>query len=217
MTEKWPDWMAEAFSAPRLAPYLRAARGDAKAAARLYWWNVEVSGALYGPLHCLEVALRNALHRQLTMTYGRDDWWTIAPLNDHGMRIVADARRKCARRRHGEVPADSMVAELSFGFWVSLVSRGDAYDRLLWVPTLHRSFPHYSGRRSPLHDSLWSVVLLRNRIMHHEPVHHRDLAADHAKIYRLLGYVSPVLVKEIQALDRFPAVLARRHRDDASF
>lgn len=93
---------------------------------------------------------------------------------------------------------------------MSLVSRGAAYDRTLWVPALHRAFPFYKGRRQPLHDNLLAMVLLRNRIMHHEPVHHRDLRADHAKIYRLLGYISPRMVKELEALDRVGEVLRRR-------
>ncbi len=46
--------------------------------------------------------------------------------------------------------------------------------------------------------------------MHHEPVHHRHLAADHDTIYRVLGYLSPQLAKEAQAMDRFRVVLAGR-------
>ncbi|WP_203923445.1 hypothetical protein [Rugosimonospora africana] len=77
------------------------------------------------------------------------------------------------------VTADDVVAELQFGFWTSLLSnhRGSQYGRLLWVPTLHRSFPHYHGRRRDLHDNYEAMRLLRNRIMHHEPIHHRDLMA----------------------------------------
>lgn len=208
MIGKLPEWMLCAFSRLRLGRYVSAARGNALVARRLYWWNVEASAALYGSLQCLEVALRNALHQQLTHAYGRDDWWAKAPLNPNGQRLVAKARSKCERR--GVVPAapDSMVAELSFGFWASLVSGGSGYDRLFWVPTVHKAFPHYSGRRDTLYDGLWSLVLLRNRIMHHEPIHHRDLAADHAKIYRMLGYLDPELAKEVQTMDRFPDVLA---------
>jgi hypothetical protein len=209
MSAKLPAWFSQAFSMPRLAPYLRAAGGDVVAAERLYWWNVEISGAFYGPLHCLEVTLRNALHGQLRTRYGRADWWVSAPLNPSGLRVVDEARQKCGRRRPG-ASADDIVAQLSFGFWASLLSAGLSYDRLLWVPTLHRAFPYYSGRRRDLHDNLLTMVLLRNRIMHHEPIHHRDLAADHRKLYRLLGYLSPDSAKQALTLDRVPAVLARR-------
>ncbi|MPY62104.1 hypothetical protein [Streptomyces spongiae] len=209
MTEKLSEWMLRAFSGLRMARYVHAAHGNTVVAGRLYWWNVEASAALYGSLHCLELALRNALHHQLSLAYGRADWWAKAPLNPNGQRLVAKARSKCVRR--GLVPtADDIVAELSFGFWASLVSGGSGYDRLFWVPVLHKAFPHYSGRRDTLYDGLWSLVLLRNRIMHHEPIHHRDLNADHAKIYRVLGYLDPRLAKEAQAMDRFPAVRANK-------
>ncbi|GHA09252.1 hypothetical protein ACFOOM_13030 [Streptomyces echinoruber] len=208
MADRLPDWMLHSLSLPRLKRYIRAARGDARAAVRLYWWNIEASAALYGPLHCLEIALRNRLHHRLETAYGRPDWWTGAPLNARGQRLVAEARAKCARRGSRRVTADDVVAELTFGFWVSLLSSASGYDRYFWVPVLHRAFPHYSGRRDALYDGLSSLVLLRNRVMHHEPVHHRDLAADHDKIYRVLGYLDPELAAEARAMDRFPTVYA---------
>ncbi|MYW82710.1 Abi-like protein [Streptomyces sp. LaPpAH-199] len=214
MADTLPDWMGGAFSGPRMKPYLEASGGDAARACRLYWWNIEVSAALYGPLHCLEVTLRNALHGVLVERYGRADWWEDAPLNANGHRLVTAARAKCERHGKGRraVTADGVVAELSFGFWASLVSKGSRYDRDFWVPAVHKAFPHYSGRRDELYAALWSLVLLRNRIMHHEPVHGSPLAVQHAKIYRVLGYLDPDLVTEIRAMDRFPAVL--RHRGE---
>ncbi|MER6083801.1 hypothetical protein [Streptomyces sp. NPDC001833] len=207
MSNRLPEWMVRDLSLPRLRRYIRAAHGDARAAERLYWWNIEVSAALLGPLHCLELALRNALNNALAGHHGRRDWWAVAPLNERGRRLVDDARRSCERRLSRTTP-DDMVAELSFGFWVSLLSHG--YDRHFWVPVLHSAFPHYRGRRNRLYHDLTSLVLLRNRVMHHEPVHHRHLAADHDTVYRVLGYLSPELVKEAQTMDRFQAVLADR-------
>ncbi len=127
MSAPFSAWMSKALSLPRLDAYARAANGDALAAERLYWWNVQISGAFYGPLHCLEVALRNALHDELRSSYARDDWWTVLSNNRHSQ-----------------------------------------YDRRLWVPCLHRAFPHYRGRRRDLYDNLETMRLFRNRIMHHE-------------------------------------------------
>lgn len=210
MTDNLPEWLAKAFSEPRMATYLAEARGDVTTAMRLYWWNVAASAAFYGPLHCLEVTLRNALHDELAKHHGRPDWWARAPLNRNGLRLVDEARQKCERNGAGAATVDGVVAELSFGFWISLVSGARGYDRGFWVPVTRKAFPHYSGRRADLHDGLLSLVRFRNRIMHHEPVFHRHLAADHAKIYRMLGHLSPELAKEAQAMDRFPAVLAGR-------
>ncbi|ASO18614.1 hypothetical protein FHR81_003022 [Actinoalloteichus hoggarensis] len=104
------------------------------------------------------------------------------------------------------------MAELSLGFWVSLISRGQSYDRTLWVPALHRAFPHYQGKRKVLHDNLTTVRLLRNRIMHHEPVFYRDLRADHMKIKRVLGYISPRMVTLLAVVDRVDEVLCGREQ-----
>ncbi|MEW2397849.1 hypothetical protein [Streptomyces sp. NPDC046862] len=210
MTDNLPEWLAKAFSKPRMATYLTAAGGESTTAMRLYWWNVAASAAFYGPLHCLEVTLRNALHDELARHHGRPDWWSRAPLNRNGIRLVDEAREKCERSGAGTACADGIVAELTFGFWISLISGARGYDRGFWVPVTHKAFPYYSGRRADLHDSLLSLVRFRNRIMHHEPVFHRHLAADHAKIYRVLGHLSPELATEAQAMDRVPALLADR-------
>lgn len=207
------EWMRRAFSEPRLWAYAAATSRDATAAERLYWWNIEISAAFYGPLHCLELALRNALDAELRTAYSPDTWWDVAPLTEAGNRLIAEARDKCLRRGTHRPTVDDIVAQLSFGFSISLLSnsRGSQYDRHLWVPILHRAFPHYHGRRKDLHDKLWAMGLLRNRIMHHEPIHHRDLAADHRKIYQLISLIDPTAAKETSAMDRVPAVLAYRH------
>src|SRR5436309_3203698 len=208
MATPFTAWMCKAFSAPRLGAYAQTTNHDAAAAERLYWWNLEISGAFYGPLHCLEVALRNSLHDELRSMYARDDWWSAASLRPNCLRMVAAARDECAHRPGGPASADDMVAALTFGFWTALLST--SYDRQLWIPCLHRAFPNYRGRRGDLHDNLNAMRLFRNRIVHHEPIHHRDLAADHRKIYRLLNYIDATAAREALAMDRVPIVLAHR-------
>lgn len=213
MTTIGSTWMRQAFSGPRVDSYIRAAGGDVVMATRLYWWNVEVSAAFYGPLHCCELALRNALNDRMRVGFGRADWWTNAPLDPNGRRLVDKVRRRCGQataRQNRLMTADDVVADLSFGFWVSLLSRGRSYDRNFWVPHLHQAFPYYSGPRRVLHRELQAMVLLRNRIMHHEPIHDRPLAEYHAQLYRVLGYISPDVANEAIALDRVPGVLAYR-------
>jgi len=208
MGAELPEWVRRGLSEARIRPYLVATDGSVEAALRLYWWNVSVSEAFYPALHVIEVALRNVLHERLRSTYGRDDWWTRAPLSKHSRLKVDEAVAKCRGRTGGRCGSDDAVAELSFGFWVSLLSR--TYDHSLWVPALHRAFPGYRGRRGQLHDWLLSVVYFRNRIAHHEHIHTRDLAADLAKIRRLLGYFSPDLLVRLDAVDRVAAVLWTR-------
>jgi hypothetical protein len=200
-------WIRDTLSSPRFAPYLAKAGGDVTAALELYWWNVDVSAAFYTSLHCLEMALRNALHQRLIVAYGRPGWWEVAPLPDNGHRKVHDALDKLSTRTR-QSTEDDVVAELTLGFWVSMVS--GVYHRDFWVPHLYKAFPHFRGPRGQLHKDLRTVLLFRNRIMHHEPIHHRHLEADHATILRLLGYLSPGMVKQLEAYDRVGAVLKLR-------
>jgi hypothetical protein len=202
-----PDWIRDVLSPSRFTPYLAAAGGEVGPAVQLYWWNIAVSAAFYAPLHCLEMALRNALHRGLTARYRRTDWWAVVPLRGNGLRMVGDARSKLSSRLQTSC-ADDMVAELSFGFWVSLVS--SAYDRSLWVPCLHKAFSFYRGPRGMLHGDLRTMQLFRNRIMHHEPIHHRHLEADHETAIRLLGFLSPSMVQQLKPYDEVGTVLNQR-------
>lgn len=201
-----PAWVGAVLSRQRFEPYLVAAGGDAGAAVELEWWNLEVAAAFVVPLNRLELALRNALHPVLCTRFRRSDWWYSAPLDENGRRKVAEAKRALVRLQGRPEVADDLVAQLTFGFWISLVS--STYHRTLWVPALHRVFPGVARRE--LHEDLRNVLVLRNRIMHHEPIHHRHLEADHATVYRLLEHLSPAIVGELTGRDGVPAVLARR-------
>jgi hypothetical protein len=203
-----PDWIRDALSSPRFAPYLVAASGHVDTALRLYWWNVDVSSAFYAPLHCLEVCLRNALHLRLSTRFGQSNWWDAGPLDDVGLRMVTASKRKVATRAHRPGTSDDVMAELTFGFWVSLMSRH--YDRSLWVPSLHRAFAGTRRPRAALHQDLVTMLFFRNRIMHHEPIHRRHLEKDHETVLRLLGYLSPEMVKQLALFDRVDDVLKRR-------
>ncbi|MEV6872643.1 hypothetical protein [Amycolatopsis sp. NPDC051128] len=204
-----PGWLDRNISEPRFRPYLDATGGDPAPALELYQWNIAVASAFYTPLHWLEVTLRNALHHELRSHFGRPDWWATAPLADNGRRAITRAHTQLTKRKAAGCP-DDLVTELSLGFWVSLLSRGLAYDRTLWVPALHRAFPHHSGRRHDLHADLFPLLHFRNRIMHHEPIHQLDLRRYHSTIYRLLGYVSPQVSALSARLDRTPALLDNR-------
>jgi hypothetical protein len=173
-----------------------------------YQWNLQVSEAFYPALSILEISLRNALHAQLQARYGRADWWNAAPLAPRHLARVRSAEVEVRRRKGARMCTDDVIAELSFGFWVSLLSR--SYDRDFWVPALHKAFPGYRGNRQSLHESFMSMLLFRNRVMHHEPIHLRHLAADHAKVYRVLGYLVPDAVTWLRQFDRVPLVLANK-------
>ena len=51
---------------------------------------------------------------------------------------------------------------------------------------------------------------LRNRVAHHEPLHHRPLADDAALLLELLQWMCPDTHTWVAGLSRIPAVLAAR-------
>lgn len=93
---------------------------------------------------------------------------------------------------------------------MSLLGKGADYEVRLWRPVLHRAFPGYVGPRGPLYTDVNSVRLLRNRIAHHEPIHGRHLAADHATVRRLIRAVSVEADLLAGRGDRVAEVLMRR-------
>src|SRR3546814_19696232 len=68
-----------ALSADRFDTYLKWAGADQTLAESLYTYNVQLSAALYGPLHKHEVVLRNMADARLAAHHGAA--WTYAPAN----------------------------------------------------------------------------------------------------------------------------------------
>jgi hypothetical protein len=112
------------LSPERMATYVQASGGDRERALRLYTWNTAVSAAFYGPLQGLEVAMRNAMHVQLTSAYGPTWYDNPACGFDAGTLDRLDGAKRSLRKGGYAIDPPHLVAELSFGFWVSLLGKG---------------------------------------------------------------------------------------------
>jgi len=196
-----PWTMRSLLSPERIAPYLAAVEGGWDEALLLYDWNASISAAFFESLHYLEVGLRNALDLAATEHLG-PTWLTgDHHLSHRSRRVVAVARDRAggAAARHGKV-----LAELPFGFWWSLLA--DEYNRRLWAPALRHAFDGPVRRRT-LHAELDEMRRLRNRIAHHEPIHARDLAADHHRLVDVSGRVAQALGDHVATTSRVPMLL----------
>ena len=211
------DALETSLSPERLATYVNAAGGDREQAVRLYTWNTAVSAAFYGPLQGLEVALRNAMHGQLTGVYGPA--WFDNPacgLDAGALDRIDQGKRTLVKNGY---PADPphVVAELSFGFWVSLLGKGgfgrapkprkSNYDMTLWRKALYKSFPHSRLSRTDTHRPLDYLRTLRNRIAHHEPIFTRHLDADYRSLVNVTGWICPTTAAWIVHHSRVPELL----------
>lgn len=182
-----------------------------------YFWDISLAEAVVPSLHGVELALRNSLHDNLRARYN-DPMWFYRPgvLEPGQLSQLAGALRQLSDRK--VAPSDGhIVAELSLGFWVTLIS--DPYQQRLWQPNryalLSSVFPNASGKsRQEIHRRYNSIRKnLRNRVSHHEAIWDRPaLEQEHTDTIEAIAWINPELANAIQAIDRFPAAYAGRDR-----
>jgi hypothetical protein len=214
------SYMDRLFSAERLARFYAVARQDAIEASLLYAGNIKLSESLYPSLAIAEIVLRNAINRQLKFLFGTPDWYLylsqdpvladLQPSIDKAQTYILD--------RQEALTADKMVAELTFGFWVTLFNR--AYEEVLWKQ-LRLTFAHLpkaDRQRATVSVVLNDVRKLRNRVYHNEPICWRlaQLQQQHQKVLQLIGWVEPEALVWLQQLDRFSTVLDSEQRRRAT-
>lgn len=218
----------------------RAIALDNNHAWDLYRWNQHLVAAL-SPLGCdLEVTLRNAIHEQLSVKFGRADWWAhnSLVLDDATARAMTSVVKKHQHAiSRGNAGPGKVVAELTLGTWVQILGRGGKselgrsvdYERQLWKPALRLGFETGSltnkGRvrrptRVAVHDRASNFHRLRNRCAHHEPIFDGILAVGTrttvplidiwAGAIELLGWMSPDLAAYHRQQNALPAIIRSR-------
>lgn len=188
--------------------YLNASGNDLDLAISLYERNTRLAESFYTPLQALEICLRNHLDLELTTAYGRD-WMRngSAPLNPWALTRLSGVITEL-RNTRTPVTEGAIVAELSFGFWLSLLAT--QYDSTLWRTACFRAFSE-SGRhlaRKRVHGRLNAVRRFRNRIAHHEPIFHADLELAHYEILEAIDWMCSSTAAWAEHHSRFPAVFA---------
>ncbi|CCF83444.1 Abi family protein [Nitrolancea hollandica] len=186
-----------------------------------YYWNLCLCESLYPTLSAVEVALRNTIHTAISTQFG-DHWFDnqkIVLKDEH--KNASKARDKLQKHRRPETPG-RIVAELSFGFWVAMLNR--PYEERIWslnkYSLLKTAFPFATNKVRKqwlLRGRFFEINLLRNRVMHYEPVWNQpNLTQQHRNILEAIGWISPVKRDSIQIFDRFPDIyLNGRQRVEA--
>jgi hypothetical protein len=173
-----------------------------------YFWNMALSEALYPTLHGVEVALRNTIHRTLTDRYGTEEWWDLKYTLNRGSSNTLNNARDSYLRTYGiPITPGRLVAELTFGFWVTVLS-GTHVGRIWRYKSFQLvdvAFPNRAGfALYDIHQRFNSIRFLRNRVMHYEAIFDRtDLRTDHADIHQAIQWVNPDLHAGIHAVDSF--------------
>lgn len=210
MTITWSEVEA-AFAPERLAPYLHHTAGNRDKALALYLWNIALCESLYPLLNFSEVTLRNRFHQVLSQHFQRQDWYDDTWLDPRDAAKVAEARQKIARHRLAPTPG-RMVAELTFGFWTSLLDVRYERSRTLWPVLAPKIFAHAPRRlRTRKDQSPYAAQLrtLRNRVFHHEPVWYwPNLPALVRESETWLLWLQPDISRLHGLLDRFHSIHA---------
>ena len=208
--------LKSSVSEQRLSKFLQETQGDLEKAFQLYTWDTAISSAFYGPLQGVEVTLRNALHREMTKLH--DENWFDEPrcqLN-YSSNLKIENAKKELRKAKKPLESGRIVAELSLGFWVSLLGSGGKkynYEMNLWRPALYKASPHKKLSRKEAHKRLDFLRNFRNRIAHHEPIFHRDLKADYKSILEVSGWICPDTAKWIEHHSRVEEILKTEEVD----
>lgn len=191
----------------------------------LYYWNKAVSAAFFPAIQCLEVSLRNAIHIAATAHFSNTTWYD--PLvtgianelyskgklgfnyilnkreKSESEKKLAEAKTKLRKSRKTETPS-GIIAELSFGFWVTLLNAQceDFHKHTkLWPDLTSTVFPNSPSERSFLFHKYRNINDIRNRLSHHEPIWksgsatnlHSAIAyaaAQYDEVMTCIGYIS---------------------------
>lgn len=121
------------LSAPRYRRYLAVANGDHALAMETYSWNSRVAAAGIVDVGHLEIAVRNAYDRELSLRFpdwSVDERSSLFRLEQGVQRARARQRRRNqvslsrvadAKRGLSSAPTHAeVVAALTFGFWANL-------------------------------------------------------------------------------------------------
>ncbi|NWF10040.1 Abi family protein [Pseudomonas salomonii] len=163
------------LSAPRLSNYATYFNtSDEHDLYACYQWNNEVSRSFLPIIHLIEVSLRNAYHRELSLYFSKlqtgratstFDWYIHAKLDIKSREAVDKILVKTTR-------PDDVISRLTFGFWHNITETKD----IPWAQLLPKVFPdiNRSWSTRPKRDWLYVRVKMvndfRNRVSHWEPI-----------------------------------------------
>jgi hypothetical protein len=191
------------LSEKRLSTYYSLFPDDKPRAIQYYQLNTQISESLYPLLSNFEVVLRNSIHNSFNFHYKTDNWYALITYPELADQIRIGKQKILASHNH--VTTDKLIAELTLGFWTSLLNKQYAKD--FWKPMMH-AFPLINNQqkhRDKIAFKLNQIRKFRNRIFHYEPVCNNlsALSTNHSNILEVLHWINADIVSWTQQIDRF--------------
>ena len=205
------------FSLDRMEPYFKLYPGDEKTAIKHYECNIKLSEACYVFLSVLEVALRNAMIRELVKYTGSNDWYNFFLANPKlrsTHRYIREAEKHIIERGETVSPA-KMNAEFTLGFWVSLLN--SEHEKQLWK-SLRKAFPNMPKpirKRKNVSAPLNRMRAFRNRVFHNESICWNLVYVEkfHREMLKVMDWINQDLVVWETNVDRFDNVCSDIRKD----
>jgi hypothetical protein len=220
MVSEYSRHLDQRVSSARLSSYGNS-DDDVLDVAATYIWNASISQSLYLPLSMLEITIRNRIHHVMSEHVGTE-YWFLAVLHVEEMRTVHEVWSLLSKKHRTPPTAGKVLADLTLGFWPKMFEK--KYHEMWWknhtelfrnvFPFVPKgSVPSQAVTPSLVHDHLESFRILRNRVMHHEPVFggitssngtRMSIDAVHANVLAMIDWMDPRHVTSLRSWIRFP-------------
>lgn len=170
----------QVISSERMSRYVEACGGNTRQAMTLYRLNLQLSQELFTIISCFEIALRNAIDKELTNRLGNE--WLKDSIMPNGVFNIPNTHKTCdiisnayhKLQHDGSYSHSKLLAEMEFGIWKYMFSpvqfRQTGQILLRVFPNKPRSTAQVRYNHSFFFNELDKVNTMRNRIAHHEPV-----------------------------------------------
>jgi hypothetical protein len=160
--------------------------------------NLKWSMSFWPQITVLEIALRNKLVVELEARIDREFLSGNNLILDERLRVKLHKLHSDPRKTGG-----SFLTTLGLGFWGMLLNK--RYESSLWVPALRHAFSGLGVTpRTQVHEKLSRVILLRNRIAHHENILGMDFEVLYEEIAWLMERLEPGSRRFLITNDSFP-------------
>jgi len=167
--------------------------------------NIKFSRDFYIPLSVVEVSFRNSLNQFYAEKIGENWLEQNSILQPNAQKSISNSKN-ILKQQKKIISQDNLIAELSFGFWVKLLTK--VYSRYLRYNDLKQIFPNLPSKKDKsinrhfIFTKLNNIRLFRNKVFHHDKiiskVEYQNMMDE---IYEVLGYFDDKIVKITKELN----------------
>ncbi|GBR74957.1 protein Abi2 super family [Candidatus Termititenax aidoneus] len=210
--DKLLNQLKQHFSEKRLLSYEKIAQHknlNITEAVNLYKLNILLCEELYAFISCIEICLRNNIHKKMTVVFGKTNWYLDVDWGDKHKKQLEDAIKKVKKLTHKDnIDPDTLISSISFGFWGHIFD--GFYESTLWVKGLNKIFPYYQGspNRKHIAAAFNTLLKVRNKIAHFESIikNEKQLLRTYNQMAEVINWISPEIYLWFKSFNNFDSL-----------